>query len=216
MIRSGMLLKKVMSEPQLLQMGKQSLNIKLGGLEEKRPLIATTRQLINDIISGVSASEFPRIFTCTSAKVAWDTLQTVHDGTDTVKQAKLQNLITAFETLRMKDTKTFDELYAKLSDIVKSSFNLGEPIAEVRIIKKILQSLPERFRPKVVVIEECQNLNTLTIEKLVGNLQTFDANHCSTKEAKDIALMSSKSVEDDSKVLSDCESDDAEFEAFFV
>ena len=63
------------------------------------------------------------------------------------------------------------------------------------------------------VIKEYQNLDSLTVERLVGNLQTFEANHCSTKKTMDITLMSSKSAKDDSK--SDCESDDAKFEAFF-
>ena len=52
---------------------------------------------------------------------------------------KLQNLTTAFETLRMKVSKTFDEFYEKLSDIVNSSFNLGEPISEVRIVTSLVQ-----------------------------------------------------------------------------
>ena len=114
----------------------------------------------------------------------------------------------------MKYNETFDESYAKLSDIVNSSFNLGDPTSEVRIVKKILRSLLKRFRKKVVAIEEYQNLDSLTAEKLVGNFQTFEANHCSTKKAKDIALMSSKFAVDDSE--SDCESDDVEFKAFFV
>ena len=142
--------------------------------------------------------------------------QTVHEGTDTVKQIKLQNLNIAFETLTMKDTEAFNEFYVRLSDIVNSSLNLGEPISKVRIVKKVLQYLPERFRPKVVAIEEYQNMDSLAVEDLVGNLQTFETSHCSTKKGKDIALMSSKSVEDDSDVELDSKSDDLEFEAFFV
>ena len=52
----------------------------------------------------------------------------------------------------MKVSETFDEFYAKLSHIVNSSFNLGEPISEAKAVKKTLRSLPERFRPKVVAI----------------------------------------------------------------
>ena len=42
----------------------------------------------------------------------------MHEGIDTVKEMKIQNLTTAFETLRMKQAKTFDDLHAKLSDTV--------------------------------------------------------------------------------------------------
>ena len=43
---------------------------------------------LNAIYNGVSLSEFRRIFICATAKEAGDILQTVHEGTDTVKQSK--------------------------------------------------------------------------------------------------------------------------------
>ena len=52
------------------------------------------------------------------------------------------------------------------------------------------------------------------MEELVGNLQTYKANHCQSKNGKEIELKSSKSVENDSEL--DCNSDDAEFEKYFV
>ena len=42
----------------------------------------------------------------------------------------------------MKDSETFDEFNSKLSKIVNSSFNLGEPIPQHKVVKKILRSLP--------------------------------------------------------------------------
>ena len=47
--------------------------------------------------------ELRRISTCTTAQEAWDILQTVHDGTDTVKQSKRQRLYTAIETIKMEE-----------------------------------------------------------------------------------------------------------------
>ena len=67
---------------------------------------------------------------------------------------------------------------SKLTKIVNSSFNLGEPIPQLKIVKKILRSLPKRFHPKVVIIEEYQGLNSLNVEELVCDLQTYEANHC--------------------------------------
>ena len=58
----------------------------------KEEELATTcnSRALNAIYNGVSISKFHRISTCTTAKGAWDILQTVHEGTDTVKQSKLQ------------------------------------------------------------------------------------------------------------------------------
>lgn len=123
---------------------------------------------------------------------------------------KIQNLTTAFETISMKDEKTFDEFNSRLSDIINSSFNLGEPIPNQKVVKKILRS--KRFHLKLVAIEEHTNLNELFVEELVGNLRTFEANHCSNKKFKGIALMSSKNDDDGPNDGSD----DNELEVVFV
>ena len=47
----------------------------------------------------------------------------------------------------MAKDKTFDEFYAKLNEIVNSTFNLGEVYEEPKIVAKILRSLIEGFRP---------------------------------------------------------------------
>ena len=60
-------------------------------------------RVMNAIYNGVSISKFRRISTCTTAKEAWDILQTMHEGTDTVKQSKLHKLYKAFETIKMED-----------------------------------------------------------------------------------------------------------------
>lgn len=67
-----------------------------------------------------------------------------------------------------------------------------------------------------MAIEAHTNLDTLSIKELVGNLQTFEANHCSTKKLKGIALISFKSAKGCSDDDTDCKSDNAEFEAVFV
>ena len=54
-----------------------------------------------------------------------------------------------FESIRMSDDESFDEFYAKLNDIVNSAFNLGEIYDQPKIVRKILRSLAENFRPKV-------------------------------------------------------------------
>lgn len=76
----------------------------------------------------------------------------------------------------MDDNETFDDFYAKLSDIINSSFKLGELIPENRVDRKILRSLPDRFQPKVVAIEETMDLDALRVDQLVENLQTSEAN----------------------------------------
>jgi len=49
-------------------------------------------------------SELNRISTCTSAKEIWDTLEVTHEGTDQVKNTKVNMLVHTYEMFRMEPT----------------------------------------------------------------------------------------------------------------
>ena len=96
----------------------------------------------------------------------------------------------------MNEDERFDYFYVRLSDIVNSCHNLGEPIPEYKVVRKILRSLPRVFDSKVTAIEEVRDVNSMRIEDLVGSLQTFEANMVKPRKAsKGIAL---KTVEEES------------------
>ena len=87
---------------------------------------------------------------------------------------KLQRLTTSFKEIKMEEDESFDEFYAKLKDIVNSIFNLGETIPKPKIVRKALKSLPKRFHPKIMAIEESKDIDKIPLTELVGNLQTYE------------------------------------------
>ena len=99
---------------------------------------------MNAIFNVVSMEKFKRS-NVEVTYMAWNFLQTVHEGTKVVKINKLQQLITRFESIRMSDNECFDEFYAKLNDIVNSAYNFGEIYDQSKIVRKILRSLTKDF-----------------------------------------------------------------------
>ena len=85
---------------------------------------------LNVLFSAVTNEEFKNISSTEIAKEAWTILQTTYEGTKVVKDSKLQRLITSFKEIKMEEDESFDEFYAKLSDILNLAFNLGETILE--------------------------------------------------------------------------------------
>ena len=57
------------------------------------------------------------------------------------------------------------KFYIELINIINFHFSLGERILYSKVVTKILKFLVERFRPKVINIEESKNL--LSVGKLV-------------------------------------------------
>ena len=100
---------------------------------------------LNVLFSAVTNKEFKKISFTKTAKVVWTILQTTYEGTKAVNDSKFQRLTTSFEEIKTEEDESFDKFYAKLKDVVHSTFNLGETILEPKVVRKVLRSLPERF-----------------------------------------------------------------------
>jgi hypothetical protein len=68
-------------------------------------------------------------------------------------------LISRFEEIKMLEEETFGEFYTKISDSRNLMMSLRKTISDVKLIQKILRSLPKRFRIKVTTIEESKDLD---------------------------------------------------------
>ena len=76
---------------------------------------------------------------------------------------KFRKLTTGFEEIKIEEDESFDEFYAKLRDIVNSSFYLGETIPEPKIVRNVLRSLLERFHASIIVIGELKDIDKIPL-----------------------------------------------------
>jgi hypothetical protein len=97
-------------------------------------------------------------------------------------------LVSQFERIRMLEDETFNDFYNKINDIRNSMINLGKKVSDAKLIKKILRSLPERFKIKFTTVEESKDLDTMKIAELVGSQQTYEFSLPQPTKNKSIAL----------------------------
>ena len=97
----------------------------------------------------------------------------------------------------MHENQTFSFFYSKLSNILNFLFNLREPIPNSKVVRKILRSLPRRFRPKLIVIEESKDTDSLRVDELVGCIQTYEMNLPNSHNPKDSTFKASENEEKD-------------------
>lgn len=115
-------------------------------------------------------------------------------------------LISKFEEIKMLDDETFGEFYTRINNLRNSMVSLGK-VYDVKLIKRILWSLPKRFKIKVTIIKERKDLDSMKIEELVGSLQTYKYSLPPVRKAKAISL---KAAKNKSRVSSDEDSDNEE------
>ena len=124
---------------------------------------------LNAIFCSVSLDEFHRISHVTIVKEAWEILETTYEGTEKVKDTKLQMLTTFFKELKISKDESFDS-YGKLNEMVVGKFNLGQKTEDSKVVREILRSLLESFCAKVSTIEESKDLDEIKIQELISSL----------------------------------------------
>jgi len=121
--------------------------------------------------------------------------------------------ISRFEEIKILEDETFREFYSKMSDLGNSMVSLGKSVSDVKLLRKILRSLPECFKIKVTTIEKSKDLEEMKIEELVGSLQTYELSLPPVKKVKTIALKASKKK---TKVSSEVDSEKEEGAVAFM
>ncbi|XP_070053638.1 uncharacterized protein [Nicotiana tomentosiformis] len=94
-----------------------------------------------------------------SAKEIWEALQTAYEGTTQVKQSKIDMLTTKYELFKMKKDESIQDMHTRFTSIINEIHSLGEVIPR---------------NNKVNAITEAKDLQKLTIDKLIGNLKTYE------------------------------------------
>ena len=83
-----------------------------------------------------------------------------------------------------------------MNDIVNPAFNLVEVYDQPKIVRKILRSLIDEFRPKVTAIIESKDVDSIPVDELVRSLQSYESNLPNTNKSKSMALKTVDDVED--------------------
>ena len=140
----------------------------------------------------------------------------IHEGTSTVKEAKLYVLKGKFIEFVMKKDESVPEMFNRLNDIVNELKGLGFKVPDVDFYHKFLRSLPERYDTIVTLILR-SDLKTSTPTQVLGEVLTHDIFKKSQDEVhgvtsdekkKSVALKAQSSNEERKNDGNDDESDE--------
>ncbi|XP_070017488.1 uncharacterized protein [Nicotiana sylvestris] len=126
------------------------------------------------LVCGIGPDEYNRISSYQSAKEICEALKAAHEGTTQVKQSKIDMLTTEYELFRMKYDESIQGMHTRFTSIINELHSLGEIIPRNKFVRKILSVLPSFWESKVNAITEVKELQTLTMDELVGNLKTYE------------------------------------------
>lgn len=95
-------------------------------------------------------------------------------GADRVRAARLGTLWGEFELLRMAESETLDEFAGRLGGMAARYAALGSTLEDSALVKKLLDSVPDRLFAAVAGIEQFCDVSTMLFEDALGRLKAFD------------------------------------------
>ena len=128
-------------------------------------------QACDILFNGLCPEEFNKISRLENAKEIWDTLIDMHEGTDSVKESKLDVLQSQLDKFKMKDGEGVAEMYSRLALITNEIAGLGsEEMTDKFIIKKILRALDVKYDTVCTLIQMMPNYKDLKPRKSLEEL----------------------------------------------
>lgn len=109
-----------------------------------------------------------------SAKEAWTILVKSYRRAEDVRREKLQEFWKQYELAQMKSTESVKDYFARIVEMFNGLRSNGEILEEVKVVKKILESLSSKFHTKMIVLEATQDLNSLRLDDLEDELVTYE------------------------------------------
>ena len=118
------------------------------------------------IHQNVDSNHYEKISKITRSKEAWDIFAKYYEGSDSVKQVKLQLLRRKYELMLMKDDQRITHYFSKLLYVVNQMKACAEVVSDQQVVGKIMRSLTSKFDFIAVAIQEAKDVDTLKIEEL--------------------------------------------------
>ncbi|VFQ64052.1 unnamed protein product [Cuscuta campestris] len=151
---------------------------------------------INMLYCAVNPDDYRKISCCTTAKEMWDKLEVTYEGTDQVREAKIDFLTQEYEMFRMKEGEKIDDMFDRFSKIINDLIALKKTYTNKDLVRKILRSLTPEWRSKADAIYESIGVSNVTFDGLRGNLKTYESTiltpSLDEQKKKGIALKATK------------------------
>ncbi|WJX19611.1 25S rRNA (cytosine(2870)-C(5))-methyltransferase [Trifolium repens] len=146
--------------------------------------------------NAISHDEYLKIGDKRTAKSIWDSLKSKYEGNKQVKEAKANLLVHQYELFKIKDGEDIETMFSRFQILVSGLQVLDKSYTEADLVRKVLRSLPPKWRPKVTAFQESKDLDTVSLESLISSLKSHEMELMtdeSTKKMKGIALSSKSS-----------------------
>ncbi|XP_066392692.1 uncharacterized protein [Miscanthus floridulus] len=134
----------------------------------------TDRLALAAILRGVPQEIWSLLAKKATAREAWQAVKTMRVGIERVCEANAQQLRRDFNSIAFKPGESVDDFAVRLTTLADNLRTLGDGITDAKLVKKLLQVMPEKLNQAAVALEMLLDLNNIPVEEVVGRLRVFE------------------------------------------
>jgi len=132
------------------------------------------RKLRSHLLQCLPNDLLMQVATKKSGKEVWDSLKARFVGAVRVRDARLQTLKSEFDGLKMKEEESLDQYTGKLTAMSVKYSNLGGTLDDAALVKKLFDTVPDRYINVIAEIEQFYDLSKLSFDEAIGRLKAFE------------------------------------------
>ncbi|KAK1392926.1 hypothetical protein POM88_011982 [Heracleum sosnowskyi] len=114
------------------------------------------------------------VLNCATAKHIWDTIEIINEGTEEVRENKLEIHTSSYEHFRSNPGEGISEVFERYNKLINDLNLNGKYYTIKEINKKFLLTLPIHLEHKISAIREARDLGEISVERLYGVLKTYE------------------------------------------
>src|ERR1044072_2311411 len=126
------------------------------------------------LLNAISYNEYENITNKETAKSIYDSLQMTHEGNNQVKETNALAFIQKYEAFRMEDQESVEEMFSRFQILIAGLRVLDKGYSTSDHVKKIIISLPAKWRPMVTALKVAKDLNKVSLEELISSLGSHE------------------------------------------
>jgi hypothetical protein len=142
----------------------------------------------------LSREEFDKVDGLQSAKEIWNTLKVAHEGTKTIRKAKIEMIEGELWRFTILDDETLQEMYTRLKKMINQVRSLGsKKWTDHEVVKRMIRTFLVRNITLCTLIRESLNYKKMTPEEVLGKIINHEMTESEAKYVKSLSKGTSTS-----------------------
>ena len=134
------------------------------------------------LVESLDPIMYNHVVNCKDAKHIWETIETINEGTEEVRENRLEILTSEYEHFKSTSGEGISEVFERYNKLINKLNLQGKFYTQKEINRKFLLTLPTHLEHRITAIRESRDMNEVSLERLYGVLKTYELEQIQQKE----------------------------------